>query len=126
MGRNQRRFVVAMQECANKKEAAELIGLEPNTVYRWPAFVDEAVELLSQNIKETAAEILARNLAKAALVKVGGLDEDDPRVRQSVATEILDRGLGKVPNKNEITGADGAPLVERVVINVMGDDDGDD
>lgn len=117
MSRNQRRFVVAMQDCANKKEAAYAIGLEPDTVYRWPKFIDDAIILLGESVKETAAEILARNLAKAAMVKISGLDDDDARIRQSVATELLERGLGKVPSKSEISGPDGDELTINVRVS---------
>jgi hypothetical protein len=32
----QLRFVVAMQDCKDKKEAAAAVGIKPNTIYKWP------------------------------------------------------------------------------------------
>lgn len=103
LSRNQRRFVVAMQECATKKEAAEAIGLEPDTVYRWPGIVDEAINALSSDVEAAVWDILQSSAAKAAMVKVAGLDENDDRLRQAVASEILDRFLGKPTQRHEIT-----------------------
>ena len=107
LSRNQRRFIVAMQESATKKEAAEAIGLEPDTVYRWPDIVDEAVQRLSDDVEAAVWDILHSSAAKAAMVKATGLDEDDPRLRQAVATEIIDRVLGRPTQRQEISGPDG-------------------
>lgn len=101
LNRNQRRFVVAMQECATKKEGAELIGLEPDTVYRWPSIVDDALKALSADVETAVLDIIHSAAAKAAMVKTAGLDSDDEKLRQAVATEIIERAIGKVPNKNE-------------------------
>lgn len=95
LSRNQRKYVVATQECATKKEAAELVGIQPDTVYRWPSIVDEAVELFSINVEQAVLGVLESAAAKAAMVKAKGLDSTDEKVRQAVATEILDRNLGK-------------------------------
>jgi hypothetical protein len=35
LGHNQRRFVIAMLESKTKREAAESIGVQPNTAYKW-------------------------------------------------------------------------------------------
>ena len=113
--RNQRRFVVAMQDCATKKEAAEAIGLQPDTVYRWPDLVDTAIQVLSDDIEGAVLDILTSSAAKAALVKVAGLDDDDDRLRQAVASEILDRILGKPTQRQELTGADGGRLIVEYV-----------
>ena len=114
LSRNQRRFVVAMQECATKKEAAESIGLEADTVYRWPSIVDDAVKILSDDVEAAVWDILADSAAKAAMVKVAGLDENDDKLRQAVASEILDRIMGRPTQRQEITGADGSEVVIRV------------
>ena len=99
---NQRRFVVAMQEFPTKKAAAESIDLEPDTVYRWPEDVDEAIVLMSRDVREAATGVLAAALAKAAMTKVAGLDSGDERTRQQVAAEILDRMLGKATQRSEV------------------------
>ncbi|MBK8184287.1 MAG: hypothetical protein IPK63_15970 [Candidatus Competibacteraceae bacterium] len=35
------------------------------------------------------------------MVKTAGLDSDDEKLRQAVATEIIERAIGKVPQRNE-------------------------
>lgn len=118
---NQVRFVVAMLENTSKKDAATAIGIQPDTVYRWPPEVDEAVELIRQNVLLGAKEMISKNVAKAALVKVAGLDDDDPRVRQAAATEILDRMMGKPTQKAEVSGADGGVIAISIIEPVRPD-----
>ena len=102
LNRNQRRFVVAMQEYPNKAEAAKAIDVKPNTVYGWPDVVDDAIHLLTESIADAACDIIAQATAKAAMVKVVGLDSGDERIRQGVASEILDRRLGTAVQKSEV------------------------
>ena len=115
LSHNQRRFVVAMRQCSTKAEGAKLIQLEPDTVYRWPALVDEAIDLMDDSIKDASVEILSFAAAKAAMLKVGGMDSDDEKVRQDSASEILDRVLGRPQQaiKHEGTGEGGAIIVEQ-------------
>lgn len=117
--RNQRRFVAVSGDYASKREAAEAIGLAANTVYHWPREVDEAIELLQVDRLGGAREELRAAVVKAALVKTEGLDEDDARLRQSAASEILDRVLGKASSRPETAGEEG-PL--EIVVN-YGDGD---
>jgi len=110
---DQIRFVVARQEFSTDKEAAHQIGVKPNTVYTWKhkgAPIDEAVRLMAFDGIVVAKEMLRRALAKAAAVKVAGLDSEDERIRQGVSTEVLDRELGRPTQRQEITGADGDAL----------------
>jgi len=102
LNRNQRRFVIAMQEYPNKAEAAKAVKIKPNTVYGWPEIVDVAIRLLAESIADAACEIIAQSAAKAAMVKVVGLDSGDERIRQGVASEILDRRLGTAVQKSEV------------------------
>lgn len=115
LNRNQRRFVVGMTEHGSKKSCAESMGLAPGTVYGWPAYVDEAVELYQEHIVDVATIVLADAIADAALVKVSGLESGDERVKQSASTEILDRHFGKPKQRTEHTGDDGGPLVVEFV-----------
>ena len=103
LNHNQHRFIVAMMDHPSKKEAAEAIGIVPQTAYRWPKEVEEAVELMRLNIAVGAREMLSKSVAKAALVKVAGLDDDDPKVRQAAATEVLDRILGRPLQKQDVS-----------------------
>lgn len=95
LSKDQLRFVVAMQECTSKKEAAKKIGLNPNSCYNWPPVVDEAVRLMALDITQSAREMRKKALAKAIAVQVAGLESQDERVRQSAAKEIIEAELGK-------------------------------
>lgn len=110
LNHNQRRFAVAMLECNTKGEGARAVGLKPDTVYRWGKNVDEVIDLLIGDAKTSAVGILVSALHKAVMVKVAGMDEDDPRVRQDAASEIIDRVLGKVSQPLEHSGPGGAPV----------------
>jgi hypothetical protein len=107
---NQRRYAIAMLESSTKKEAAELVGIEPNTAYKWGDEINKVVDFMRANIEASAMGIILNAASKAAAVKSGGLDSEDERVRQGVATEILDRMLGKPTQRSELTGADGGPV----------------
>ena len=122
---DQIRFVVARQEFATDKEAAHEIGVKPDTVYQWKhrgSPIDESVRLMALDGIVVASELLRRNLAKAAAIKVAGLDSDNEKMRQDVATEILDREMGKPTQKQEIAGQDGGNLVIHFVGNIRPDD----
>lgn len=102
---DQIRFVVARNEIHKDKDAAESIGLSPNTVKYWKqegAPIDEALHLMSRDGAITALHIRRRHLAKAMAVKVKGLDSDDEKVRQDVATELIEWELGKATQKQAI------------------------
>ena len=104
---DQVRFVVARQEFSTDKEAAIEIGIKPDTVYQWKhkgAPIDEAVRLMALDGIVVASELRRRNLAKAMAVKVAGLDEQDSRLRQGVATEIIEWEMGKATQKVESKG----------------------
>jgi hypothetical protein len=107
---DQLRYIAIRFEYATKKEAAEAIGLEPDTIYHWPKEVDEALRLIAIETEIAARAILKQNLIKAAMVKVAGLDSRDERIRQGSATEVLDRQLGKAVFRQEIAGPDGGAI----------------
>jgi len=103
---------VARQEFATDKEAAQEIGVKPDTVYQWKhkgAPIDDAVRLMALDGVIVASTLRRRHLAKAMAVKVAGLDDDDNRLRQNVATEIIEWEMGKptqrTENKTEVGGA---------------------
>ena len=101
---DQVRFVVARMEYAQDQQAAKAIGVSPASVKRWKyegVPIDDAVRLMAVDGVVTARHILRRNVAKAAAVKAKGLDSTDERVRQSSASEILDRELGGAVQKTE-------------------------
>ena len=92
---DQIRFIVARQEHNSDKDAAESIGLKPDTVYRWPDIVGEAAKLMAADGVVVASHLRRRHLVKAMLVKVSGLDSEDEPVRQKVATEVIEWEMGK-------------------------------
>lgn len=106
----QKRFAVAMQEHPTKKDAAEAIGISPQTAYNFNGDVDAIIDFMVNNIALATLGIIQANATKAAQVKVEGLDSKDEKVKQAAATEILDRQLGKPTQRSEITGKDGEAL----------------
>jgi len=123
---DQIRFVVARQEHNTDKDAAEAISIRPNLVSRWKHLgvpIDEAVKAMALDGLVTALHVRKRSLAKAMLVKVAGLDSEDERMRQNVATEVIEWELGKAtqPTKLGGTGEDGAFIV-RVVGGINPED----
>ena len=95
---------------ATKKEAAESVGIKPNTTYGWNGVVDEVVAIMRTHSAGTALAILENEVPKAAMIKALGLDSDSERIRQDSASEILDRNLGKPTQRQELTGKDGEKL----------------
>lgn len=103
---DQIRFIVARQEFSTDKETAKQIGIKPDTVSQWKykgVPINEAVRLMAMGGLVVAQEMRRRSLAKAMLVKVEGLDENDTRVRQNVATEIIEWEMGKAKQGLDLT-----------------------
>lgn len=107
---NQLRYLVARQDYSTDGEAAEAIGMKPNTIYKWPSIVDEALRLMASDGVFVAREMRRRALPKAMAVKVAGLDSENERIRQDVATEIIEGELGKPQTNVDIKSA-GQPIV---------------
>lgn len=105
---NQIRFVIARLDTATDKEAAMVIGLKPSSVASWEnkKAVDEAVGLMRYDGMVTALELRRRYLAKAMAVKAAGLESDNEKIRQDVATEMIEWELGKAtqPTDNKHSG----------------------
>ena len=111
---DQIRFVIGRQECATDKETAEMIGVSPATVKGWKAKgapIDDAVRLMALDGVVVARELRRRHLAKAMAVKVAGLESDAEKLRQDVATEIIEWEMGKATQRQELTGEAGGPVV---------------
>lgn len=126
LNHNQRRFCVAMLECNTKAEAAEMIDIKPDTVYRWGDEVDETIDLMVSDAKEAAVGMLTGALHKAVMVKLAGMDEDDPRIRQGAASEVIDRVLGKATQPSEIKGEIAHTIpsrIERALGKIYGADE---
>ena len=110
---NQKRFVIARQEHTTDKEAALSIDLSPDTVKNWKyggAPIDAIVDLMAVDGVVMAMHLRRKALAKAMAVKVAGLDEKDSRLRQNVATEIIEWEMGRATQKQEVSGPEGGPI----------------
>lgn len=101
------RFCIARLEHKSDKDAAQSIGISEQTVYSWDNKnqVREAVDLMRFDGMITALEIRRRNLAKAMAVKAAGLESDNEKIRQDVATELIEWELGKAQQKTDISGS---------------------
>ena len=111
---NQKRFIIARQEFSTDKEAAQSIRISPDTVKNWKyngAPIDEVVDLMANDGVVMALHLRRKALAKAMAVKVAGLDSDEERTRQHVATEIIEWEMGKATQRQEVSGPDGGTLV---------------
>lgn len=102
---NQLRYLAICRDFPSKGEAAEAIGMKPNTIYKWPSIVDEAEMLMAGDGVLVAREIRRRAVPKAMAVKVAALDSDNEKIRQDAATEIIEWELGKAQNNVDITSA---------------------
>ena len=109
---DQLRFVVARMQSRTDKESAESLNISPSTAYSWPnkEIIDEAIMLIDAEPLLAAREIRKKNLVKAMMIKAKGLDSDDEKLTQSVATEIIEWELGKAKQAVEHTGENGDPI----------------
>jgi len=108
----QRKWVLARLLVTSDAKAAREVGIDPATVSRWPnkAELTKIVEALLADPIQRAVEELREALPEASRIKREGLKSRNEIVRQDVASEILDRVLGKPTQRQEVTGADGSAL----------------
>ena len=95
---DQLKYVEARSRLSSDAAVAREWGIRG--IYQWkrsrePEVLDQVINWLQLEKNAAAEEVLGRHLMKAAVVKTDGLDSVDERLRQSAATEILDRALGK-------------------------------
>ena len=112
-------YVISRSKSVSTAEALRNAGLGKNVYYKWTEeereYLEEVAYKLQRENAVRAMMILQDNAVKAAEVKVEGLKDRDSRVKQSVATEILDRTIGKASDKLDITsGGDSIFQVEYV------------
>lgn len=104
-------YVLARSECVSNSEALRRCGKSEGWLYkRNIEDLNNRADELRKNKAMRAAMILSEAVEEAARVKVAGLKVRDERIKQSVATELLERELGKVPQRTELTGADGGAI----------------
>lgn len=98
-------YVLARSECVSNSEALRRCGKSEGWLYkRNIEDLNNRADELRKNKAMRAAMILSEAVEEAARVKVAGLKVRDERIKQSVATELLERELGKVPQRTELTG----------------------
>ena len=78
---------------------------------------EEVIKLLQEDAIQSAVIMIKNALAKAAMIKIDGLDSEDEKIRQAVASEILDRQLGKSIQRSELSGPNGGPI-ETTYVNL--------
>lgn len=101
------KWVLARLVTKTDGEAAKEIGMHPSTISRWPnkADLDQAVALYLRQPIDAALSILHEAAVDAAVIKVSGLKSKKDTIRQSAATEILDRNIGKPKQTQEVEGS---------------------
>jgi len=99
-------YVLERAEVHTPTEACKNAEISRGTYYNWGKVEREYLNNLADALRlETAlkARLILRGATKdAALVKVKGMTSKNEHVKQSAATEILDRMLGKPTQKNEV------------------------
>jgi hypothetical protein len=112
----QRKWVIERVRLTTDKAAAEAVGVSAVTVCRWKnkKQLDWAVQELLKDPQRQALEILTQAAVDAARAKAESIyytdAEGNRKVRQGVASEILDRVLGQALERREHTGRDGGPI----------------
>ena len=93
------RYAIARRESKDITEACRAIGMRRQRYHEWPenerSLIDEVVRLMERDGVVTALHLRRRSLAEAMGVKTAGLRDPDPKLRQGVATELIEWELGK-------------------------------
>lgn|SRR5574340_95446 len=99
-------YVMARADSVDVSTAIEKIGKSRGWYYQFPIEERERLERLAKELhyeKAIHAQLILQEASEeAAKVKVKGLSSRDQRVQQQVATEILDRTLGKPGEVNKL------------------------
>ena len=105
-------YVLARSDSVSNSEALRKCGFSQGWLNKRDI---EGLNARAATIREDkairASMLLAEAVEEAAKVKVAGLKVRDDRIKQSVATEILDRELGKVSQSLEVSGKDGGAVI---------------
>lgn len=107
-------YVLERSSCASVESALKAVGRSKGWFYSLPKDEQARLELLANELhaaaKLRANHVLEDALVEAAQVKVSGLRSRNESIKQSAATEILDRGVGKPTQRQEVTGAEGGAV----------------
>ncbi len=104
-------YVLARSDAVSNAEALRNCGFSKGWLNN--RNIDELnsrADRLRKDKAVRAVMLLSDAVEEAAKVKIAGLRVRDDRIKQAVATEIIERELGKVPQKSEVTGAEGNAL----------------
>lgn len=101
---SQKRVVIAAQRVESLAEAARQVGIQPQTVYNWGATIKTAIHLFADQAARAAHMELEDAVVEAAQLKVQELREPGTteKPQQDVASEILDRVLGKPVQSSQV------------------------
>ena len=107
-------WVARRIDSRSDREASRLLGIDKDTPGRWKADgvpLDDIIAAAKQDGVILVSRRIRADLNWAYDVKRSGLHSKSEQVRQGAATEILDRGLGKATQRQEVSGPDGGTLV---------------
>jgi hypothetical protein len=107
---NQRRYVLARQTHRHKAYAAEHVGLHRDTAYKWPAYVEEAVDLMQTLQKDSIKQGLASMSHKAIVQLERLLESEDPKTQLKAVQEVLNRLKGKPIQRQEVEHSGGVDV----------------
>ena len=100
-------YVMARSKVNSDAQGIRDAGISRATFYTWAQIERDRLNEIAQQLKrETALKaimILQTATEDAARVKVDGLKSRNEHIKQDVATEILDRGIGKASDKLDVT-----------------------
>jgi hypothetical protein len=110
----ERDYVFARSEVSTDTAGYRNAGIGKTRFYGWPAELRENLNALALDLKtQTALKarlLLADATERAAEVKIEGLSSRKEHIKQGVATEILDRMLGKPRQAVEVSGKSGSVI----------------
>jgi len=105
-------YILARSEAVSNSEALRKCGFSQGWLSKRDIEdLNGRADKLRKDKAFRASQLLEGALVDAAQVKINGLKVRDERVKQSVATEILDRAFGRPTQKTELSGKDGGVIV---------------
>jgi hypothetical protein len=105
LSNTQRAFLVAKSDHRTDTEACNEARISVSTMRHWPKtirdLIHQAESLMAQDTVSAALQLRRQVLVRAMIIKAEGLDSQDERIRQTVASEIIQAELGKPGVKKE-------------------------
>lgn len=115
-------YVIARARCHSDIDALRESGIGKSAFYQWPREERDHLNDIAQQVKRETATIALMKLTDAAVraaeVKIAGLSSHNEHVKQDVATEILDRTIGKPTQKTDVTSNG-----ESITVTLLNTDD---